>query len=135
MNGERLTARPRVLNHRRLNDINHLLNHVEFAQSCDTLFLATFLREKVVVFLCYVPNVAQPVIDQTQFLMLVSSGHTAATIVATNNDVLDFQNIHGHLQHRQAIQVCVHDQIRDVTVYKHFTRNKSGNLVCRNTAV
>ena len=100
MNRERLTARPRVFNHRRLDDIYHLLNYVEFAQSRNTLFLSILSCEQVVVFLTNIPNVAKPVIDQTQFLMVVRSYHASTSIMATYDDVLDLQYVYCHLQHR-----------------------------------
>ena len=50
-------------------------------------------------------------------------------------NVLYLQDIHGELHHGQAIQVRVHDKIRDVAMHEQFPRQEPDDLVCRHPAV
>lgn len=41
----------------------------------------------------------------------------------TDNNVLDLERLDGKLNHGQTIQVHVIDDIRDISVNKHFSRS------------
>jgi hypothetical protein len=55
--------------------------------------------------------------------------------VAADDDVLDFQNVDGILNHRKTVQVGVNHQVGDVTVNKQFAGLKAGQSFCGNAAV
>ncbi|MOA51701.1 hypothetical protein D3C78_1748810 [compost metagenome] len=77
----------------------------------------------------------QPVVDQTQFRILNRRLYTTAAVVAADNDVFDFQHIHRILNHRQAVQVGVNNQVGNVTVYKQFARFEARQTFSRYAAV
>ena len=61
--------------------------------------------------------------------------HAAAAVVAADDDVLDLQHVDGVLQHRQAVQVGVHDDVGDVAVDEQLARQQADDLVGRHAAV
>src|SRR5437763_10632938 len=67
--------------------------------------------------------------------MFKSRAHAAASVMSTNDDVPDAQNIDRELQHRKTIQIARHDQVADVTMNKNFARRKIYNLIRRDPTV
>jgi hypothetical protein len=61
--------------------------------------------------------------------------HAAAAVVADDDHVLDVQQVDGEVDHRQAVQIGVHDQVADIAVHEHFARRQPGDLVGRHAAV
>jgi hypothetical protein len=59
----------------------------------------------------------------------------ATTVVPANNDVLDLQDIDSVLQHGEAIQVGVDDEVSDVTVHEELSRKESDDFIRRHPAV
>ena len=80
-------------------------------------------------------NRAQPVVDQTVLLMFKSRAHATASVMSTNDDVPDAQNIDRELQHRKTIQIVRQDQVADVAMNENLARWKIDNLIRRDPAV
>ena len=59
----------------------------------------------------------------------------AAPEVAADHDLLDAQHLDGVLQHREAVEIGVHDDVRDVAVHEHLARIGARDLVGRHAAV
>jgi hypothetical protein len=55
--------------------------------------------------------------------------------VAADDDVLDFQNVDGILNHRKTVEIGVNHQVGDVTVNKQFAGLQAGQALSRNAAV
>ena len=61
--------------------------------------------------------------------------HPAAAVVAAHDDVLDLEHVDRVLQHRQAVQIGVHDDVGDVAVDEQLARPQADDLVGRHAAV
>src|SRR5882724_4923340 len=61
--------------------------------------------------------------------------HTAAAVVAADDDVADLDDIDGELRDRQAIQVGVDDNVGDVAVDENLAGQQADDLVRRHAAV
>jgi hypothetical protein len=59
---------------------------------------------------------AQPVVDQAERGRGQRRLDAAAAIVAGDDDVLHLQHIHRVLDHRQAVEVRMHDQVRHIAM-------------------
>src|SRR6185436_14902862 len=59
----------------------------------------------------------------------------ATPVMATDDDVLDLQNVHGVLEHRQAVEVGVDDEVGDVAVDEQLARQEAHDFIRRNAAV
>ncbi len=71
------------------------------------------------VLLADVHHVAQPVVDQPVTRSLERCPDTAAAVVAAHDHVLHGEDVDRVLQHRQAVEVGVDDDVRDVAVDEH----------------
>ena len=80
-------------------------------------------------------HVAQPVVDQAERLAVERGAHAAAAVVADDDDVLDLQHVDRELQHREAVEVGVHDDVGDVAVDEQLARRETDDLVGRHAAV
>src|SRR5450432_597277 len=61
--------------------------------------------------------------------------HPAAAVVTHHDDVLHAQQVDGEIDHRQAVQIGVDDDVAYVAMDEHFARLEPGDLVGRNAAV
>ena len=61
--------------------------------------------------------------------------HAAAAVVAADDDVLDLQHVDGELDHREAVEVGVHDDVGDVAVHEQLARQQADDLVRGHAAV
>ena len=61
--------------------------------------------------------------------------NAAAPVVAGDDDVPHLQHVDGVLQHRQAVQVGVHDDVGDVAVNEQLAWQQADDLVGRHAAV
>ena len=61
--------------------------------------------------------------------------HAAAAVVAADDDVADAQDVHGVLHHREAVEVCVDDEVGDVAVDEHLAGREPRQLRRRHAAV
>ena len=59
----------------------------------------------------------------------------AAAVVAAHDDVLHVEHVHRELDHRQAVQIGVDDDVRHVAVDEQLARREADDLVGRDAAV
>ena len=83
----------------------------------------------------HVPYVAQPVVDEAHLTALERGLHAAAAVVAADDDMLDLEDVHRVLQHGEAVEVGVHDDVGDIAVHEEFARQEADDLVGRHAAV
>lgn len=69
VDGQRLSARPRIAHDGRARDVHDLLNDVQFAQSVVLFLFAPQRIDFRLMFHAHVLHVAQPVVDQSQFVV------------------------------------------------------------------
>ncbi len=60
---------------------------------------------------------------------------SAASVVATNDYVLDQKYFDGVLEHRKAVNVCVDNQIGYIAMHEELARQQTYYFVCRDTAI
>jgi hypothetical protein len=135
VDGEGMAARPRIYDGARARDIFDLFDHIELAQTRSATFRFADGVQLRFVFLAQIVNRAQPVVDQTVLLMFKSRVHAAASVMSTNDDVLDAQNIDRELQHRKTIQIVRQDQVADVAMNENLARWNIDNLIRRDPAI
>ena len=131
MDRQALPTVPGVLHNGGMADVGHLLDHVQLAQAVDPLFLGWQLRQHFTVLVVQVANRTQPAIDQAQLAILHRSPYATATVMASDQDVLDLEHIHRVLDHRQAIEVGVQHHVGHVAVHKKIARQHADDLVGR----
>jgi hypothetical protein len=73
----------------------------------------------------------QPVVHEAELSLLKGSLHAAAAVVADHHHVLDAQHLDGVLKHRQATEVRVQDEVRDVAVDEQLAGRQPDDLVGR----
>lgn len=129
-----LPARPRVLDDRGVADIIGLLDDVKLAEGVQLRGAEDALHGHDMLMMD-IANVTQPIIDEAQLAALQGSLDAATTIVPTDDDVFDLQDIDGVLQHGEAVQVGVNDEVSDVTVHEELSRKESDNFIRGHTAV
>ena len=80
-------------------------------------------------------HVPQPVVDEAVRRVLERRPDAAAAVMADDDDVLDLQDVDCVLEHREAVEVGVDDDIRDVPVNEQLARREVDDLVRRHAAV
>lgn len=61
--------------------------------------------------------------------------HSAAAVVAADDDVADFEDIHGILHHGEEVEIRFHDDVGDVAVDENLSGGEAGDLVGGHPAV
>jgi hypothetical protein len=135
MDGKLLAALPGVL-----HDIGpkHRLDlgfDVPLTQVIPSLSQRPELFERVGMRSCNILDVSQPVIDEPEPAWLQRRANAATPIVATHNHVLHAKDLHGVLQNRQAIEVGMDNQVRDVPVDEHFARSEVDDFIGWDAAI
>jgi class 3 adenylate cyclase len=87
------------------------------------------------VFLRDVHDVPEPVVDEPVPGAVEGRPHAAAAVVAAHDHVLHAEDVDRVLQHREAVEVRVHDDVRDVAVDEHLARFEPDDLIRRDAAV
>jgi hypothetical protein len=77
----------------------------------------------------------KPIGGKAHFALFDDSLDTTAAVVAADDDVFHSQDINGVLKDRKTIQIRVHNQIRDIAVYEHFTRKKPYDFIGGNPTI
>ncbi len=135
MNGQGLAPLPGVSDDGGLADVGDLFDDVDFAQAIERFWFLAGASEPFLMLLADVLKVAKPVVAQADPVAPKRRPHAAAAVVAADDDVLNFQDIDGKLHDRQAVQVGVDDDIRDVSVDEQFARKKADDFIGRDAAV
>ena len=135
MHAEGLSPLPGVAHDGGLGHIEHLFDHVQFAQAVGALLRRQHLAQVAAVLLVHVLHVAQPVVGQPDAAVGHGRVDARAAIVAADDDVLDLEHVDGELQHRQTVEVGMDDDVGDVTVDEQFTRRHTQQFIGRHAAV
>ena len=80
-------------------------------------------------------SMPQPVVDQSQRRTRERGADTSASVMTADDDVLDGKDVDGVLQHRQAVQIGVHDDVRHVAVDEQLTGEQVDDFVGGHAAV
>ena len=134
MHRQVVAAFPGILDDGGVADVDDLLLDVEFAESIQ-LFRVTEAVELIGIEADDVLDMPQPVVDQAMFAVLQRRLHPTAAVVTTDDDVLDAQDIDGELQHREAVEVGMDDDIGDIAMDEDFARRQVDDLVGRDATV
>jgi hypothetical protein len=59
----------------------------------------------------------------------------AATVMSAHDDMADLEHLDGELDHRQAIQIRVHDDVGDVAMHEQFPRQQVDDFIRGHAAV
>ena len=76
-------------------------------------------------------DVAQPVVGEADAAVLERGDDAAALRMADDDDVLDLEHVGRELDHRQAVEVGVDDDVGDVAVDEQLARREVDQLVGR----
>lgn len=98
--------------------------HVELHEA-GTLVLGVLdgVQHGLVSHLC-VSDGSQPVVDDTQLLGGQRRPHSSAVVVTADDDVSDLENLDRELDDRERRKVGVGQQVGDVSVHKHLSRQQ-----------
>src|SRR5450830_1290974 len=100
--------------------------------------LVTFgqmFMETVAVFFVHILNMLQPVVGQAYAPPVQRCLYTCATVMTTNNNVLDLEYINSKLQHRETIQIGMHHHVGNIAMDKQFPRRQPEQFIGWNTVV
>ena len=135
MDAEFLAPFPRILHDGGLAHVQDLFYHVQFAQAVAALAARQHVAQVAFVLLAHVLHVAQPVVDQADARARHGRMHALAAVMADDDDMFDFQHVHGKLQDGQAIEVGMHDHVGNIAVHKHVARRHAQQFVGGHAAV
>jgi hypothetical protein len=78
---------------------------------------------------------AQPIVDQTMPPVFDRSLNSAASVVTTNDYVLDHEFFDGVLEHGKTVYVAVDNQVCNIAMHEELAREQTYYLVCGDTAI
>lgn len=134
VDGDFLAAFPCVLQNGGAGDMAGLSEDVEFAEPVDG-----GVGREGVEFLAVNPadgaNAGKPVVDHPVAEVFQGGFDAAATIVAANDDVADFEDIDGVLDDGEDVEVGLCDDVGDIAVDEDFAGGEAGDLVGWDAAV
>jgi hypothetical protein len=133
--GQLLAAPPGVDDDCASAHVGHLLDDVQLGQPVGRLRIGDAARKQCRVAIGDILDVAEPVVDQPVRRALPRRFHASAAVVAANDHVLDLQHVYGILQHRQAVQIRVDNDVGDVAVDEKLAWEQPNDLVRRHAAV
>ena len=117
-----------------MTDVGRLFDDVELAERVQ-LRRAEHGLDDDGVLVVHVAHMTQPIIDQAYITAFERGLHATATVVPTDDDVLNFQDVHRVLQDRETIQVGVDDDVGDVAMHEELARQQADNLVGGDAAI
>src|SRR5581483_8874970 len=130
-----VAALPGAPNYRRLTDVDGLLDDIQLTQSVETFVPVGDAFEQRFILIPDVLDMPEPVINQTQPEFFHRGFDAAAAVMPADDDVSDPEDVNRKLNDREAVQVGMHDNIRDVAVDEHFARIEADQLRRRHAAV
>jgi len=116
-----------LLDGRRLDYIACLLNYVQLNKPIVPSVFVGDLVELSLVQTIHITYVPQPRVEQTKVLGGHGSLDAAAAVMATHDDVLDFEVAHGVVNDGHDVEVGGADEIGNVAVDEHVTSVEAGN--------
>ena len=135
MNGDLLTALPRLNNGWEGSKDTRLCNNVELAEALPAPSVIRKRRKFVSVCLADRTDVGNPSLQGIAYGRPESNLYSTAAIVTAHDDVRDMEHVYGVLQDGQAILIIPPYYIANVAVDKKFTGGETDNFVCRDAAV
>src|SRR5690554_4870838 len=135
MNVQPLAALPGFLNNAVLAHMPNLLNNIQFTQPISLIILVATGTEYRLMSIPNILHMPKPVTNETKALIAQSSLDAAAAIMANHKHMLDLQHLYGELQNRQAVKICVNDDVSNIPVHKKLARRHIYNLVGRHSAI
>ncbi len=134
MDGDFLAAQPSVFEDGGTGDVTGLGKDVELAEPvhCGVgrkggEFVAVAAVERA--------DAGEPVVDHAMAEIFDRRADAAATVVAANDDVADFEDVHGVLDHGEDVEIGLGDDVGDVAVDEDLTGREAGDLVGGHPAV
>ena len=98
--------------------------------TADAVPIADFeRRERQLLFLSHIANVAKPVVDQPQVMVFARDFDSTTSIVTAHNYMFDLKYGHGKFNHAQTIEATVNDNVRDVSMHEYFTECQTDYLI------
>jgi len=134
VNGQPVSPPPRILDDGRLTDVQRLLYDVQLAEAVRCGLRRDGGKNRVMT-VSNVLDVPQPVIDQSEPVAVERRVYASAPVVTRDDHVADPQHVNRKLKHRQAVQIRVDNDVRNVAVDEELARIESDDLVGRNAAV
>jgi len=135
VDGEGLASFPSGLDDGGFGGVDDLVDDVEFAHAVLARFLVRIAGQMIGVLEGDVLDVAQPVVDETEFLGAHGGADTAASVVAADDDVPDAEDVDGILHDGEAVEVAVNDDVCDVAVDEDFTGEEAADFIGGDAAV
>ena len=135
MYGYHLISLPCFLNNCCVSNIHYLFNHIQLTEPIDPFFCRRKPKKFAGTSLINVTNVTKPIIDQSMRLTFERSLYAATAIMTTNNNVFDFQNIYGILQHGETIHICMNYKVGDITMNKEFAGQEADDFISWNATI
>ena len=129
-----LAASPGILHDGGVADIGRLFDDVELAERVQLCGAEHGLDDNGVL-VVHVAHMTQPIVDEAYIAALKRGLHATAAVVPADDDVLNLEDIHRVLQHRETIQVRVDDDVGDVAVHEELARQQADNLVGGDAAI
>ena len=135
MHGQLLTPFPGIPRNGGLADISHLLNDVELTKAIRSLGVASQDFQMLLMLLSHILHMSQPIVAQAKAIAPERCLHSAASVVTTDDDVANFQDIHSKLHHRQTIEIRVHHEIGNIAVDEQLPGQQPNNLIGGHSTV
>lgn len=129
-----LTALPSVFENRAAGDVAGLGDHIELAKSVHG-GIGWEIGEFGVVGAVEGADAGEPVIDHAVADVFDGGFHAAAAIMAADDDVADFQNIHGILHDGKEVEIGFHDDVGDVAMDENLAGGEACDLIGGHAAV
>lgn len=129
-----LAALPSVFENRGAGDVAGLGEDVEFTEAVHSGIGREFGKLRVVG-AAEGADTGEPVIDHAVAEVFDGGFHAATAVVAADDDVADFEDIHGILHDCKEVEIGFHDDVGDVAVDKDLAWGEAGDLVGGHAAV
>ncbi len=83
----------------------------------------------------YILDMAQPIIQQAELMLLQSGPDATASIMSADNNMLDLEYLNGKLDYGETIQVGMHNHVGNIAMNKDFAGRQTTNHIGGNPAV
>lgn len=127
---------PGALDDGRLGEMHYLLLHIELGEPVGAFLLIIDGVEFLAVQAIYILDIPQPHIQHVLVVVVRHRGFdAAAAIVAADDHVIDFEVIHGEVEHAKQVHVGVDHKVGDIAMDKDLAGHGARDPVCRDAAV
>jgi hypothetical protein len=116
VHGELLAAAPGIADDSGLTDVPGLFDDVQLAQTIRRLLVGYGPSDERRMPIVYVLDVSEPVIDEAEGVSAVCRLDATTTVMTAHDDVGNAENLNRVLQYREAVEITVNNDIRDIAV-------------------